>query len=417
VSTHEAIAAVTATLLVFLEHELSAVVSGARVTARPLDRARTNITVPQLNLFLYETKPNPALRNQELPRGNGSEGAYPTRPALALTLHYLLTSFSDSDEDLASHRLLGKALQVLNDRPVIDPAKLKLPGSELQHQLELVRLTPLDLSIEEISKLWTVFQTQYRVSAAYAASVVLIDPTLPSRSPLPVLNRGRDHLGPEAVVGPGPFLARVAPDVDRPGDTPPNPDRPPAPVPARPGDRLLVSGGGFTGGEVKVRFDHRLLPQPVEVAPTGRATPSWHTVDLPNLPAGFTRVAVIVRRPDRDGVTTNPWTSQEMPLAVAPVITVSPTAAGAGAINLHLTVKPAIIQGQPVTLLWGDEQIPAPKSFAGGSTLTFAVRGKANTTYTVRLRVDGVDSVPLTQPPPGGALQLAFDPNQQVKVT
>jgi hypothetical protein len=37
-------------------------------------------------------------------------------------------------------------------------------------------------------------------------------------------------------------------------------------------------------------------------------------------------------------------------------------------------------------------------------------------TYTVRLRVDGVDSIPLPPPQADGQPQLAFDRDQQVVV-
>jgi hypothetical protein len=38
-----------------------------------------------------------------------------------------------------------------------------------------VRVTLQPLSLEEMSRLWSTFQTQYRLSVAYEVSVVLID--------------------------------------------------------------------------------------------------------------------------------------------------------------------------------------------------------------------------------------------------
>ena len=47
-------------------------------------------------------------------------------------------------------------------------------------QIERVRITPQPLSVDELSKLWTAFQTHFRISAAYQVSVVLIESTRPN---------------------------------------------------------------------------------------------------------------------------------------------------------------------------------------------------------------------------------------------
>jgi len=46
------------------------------------------------------------------------------------------------------------------------------------------------MSLEDVSKLWTTFQTQYRISAAYEVSVVIIESSRIVKTPLPVLTRG-----------------------------------------------------------------------------------------------------------------------------------------------------------------------------------------------------------------------------------
>ena len=65
-----------------------------------------------------------------------------------------------------------------------------LEASGLADQIELVKLTPEYLNTEEMSKLWTATQSHLRPTAAYVASVVLIEASAPVRSPLPVLTRG-----------------------------------------------------------------------------------------------------------------------------------------------------------------------------------------------------------------------------------
>lgn len=184
-----AIAAVTATLRNLLHGAIQPLASGAQVTVRPLDRARENMTVNSVNLFLYNAGPDAAWRNADLPGVNPGELA---NPPLALTLSYLVTSYSQTDDNTVSHRLLGGAMSALNQAPLLDPAAIQaaLPGNDLYLQAERVKVTPDSLDIEEISKLWTAFQTNYRISAAYSVSAVLIQNPVGAAAPLPVLSVG-----------------------------------------------------------------------------------------------------------------------------------------------------------------------------------------------------------------------------------
>jgi hypothetical protein len=171
-----AIAAVTATLRHLLDRGLSADLPGTQVTTRPPDKARGGATGNQVNLFLYQTQPNAAWRNTTLA---GSAGAGPGQPPLALNLYYLLSAYgqNDDDPDPYSHRLLGEAMRILHARPVLAPADIReaLTGNDLYEQVERVRVTPQPLTLDEMAKLWSTFQTQYRISVAYEVSVVLID--------------------------------------------------------------------------------------------------------------------------------------------------------------------------------------------------------------------------------------------------
>ena len=79
------------------------------------------------------------------------------------------------------------------------------------------------MGTEEVSKLWSAFQSRYRPSAPYVASVVLIEAKRPTRAPLPVRERklyvapfrepviervlAEDAGSPPVRVGP-PILAR-----------------------------------------------------------------------------------------------------------------------------------------------------------------------------------------------------------------
>src|SRR5215469_6459011 len=119
---------------------------------------------------------------------------------LALDLHYLMTAYgreNDASQPF-DHHLLGKAMSVLHDHALLGPDEIRLafPGSGLESQADRVRITLQPLSVEDISKLWMGFATQYRVSVGYDVSVALIDSTQSARTPLPVLARGAQDKGP-----------------------------------------------------------------------------------------------------------------------------------------------------------------------------------------------------------------------------
>ncbi len=194
-SNFRAIATVTATLSQMLNATVGTDVPGANVTTQRPDAAQGS----RVNLYLYQVTPNASLRNTDLPTRR-TEGELVQRPQVALNLNYLLTFYGD-EGNLEPQRLLGSVVRTLHARPVLtrkmirdaiakaDP-NLKLAESDLADQIELVKLMPISLSTEELSKLWSVFfQTQYNLSIAYQATVVLIESEDSTQIVLPVRKR------------------------------------------------------------------------------------------------------------------------------------------------------------------------------------------------------------------------------------
>jgi hypothetical protein len=394
-----AIAATTATLQGVLAKGLG----GLNVTVRPLDTARNNTTGDQVNLFLYQALPDAAWRNQDIPRRvHPGETA---QPPLPLTLYYLITAYGEEDNDIKSHLLLGKAMNVLHDYPVLGADAIKsatdsVPdlkdNANLHEQVERVRITLQPLTFEEISKLWTTFQTHYRTSAAYQASVVLIESTLPSRTPLPVLRRGDEDRGAEVVAGSLPEIEEIrvslsgvfgALDNVRLAKTLPS---------AQLNDEIAILGRNFSGDGARVRLKHPLVAAPFELQPA-RMDDETIIIKLPDAaaasatwPAGFYTVAVIVSNAgERDRV------SNDLVLSLAPTITIAPASSAAGDITLTVTAAPQIRKEQSVVLLFGDQQKQHPALTAATNTLTFNLKAVAAGNYVARLRVDGVDSIPV----------------------
>lgn len=405
-----AIAAVTATLRNLLERGLIADLPDAKVTTNPPDKARDNNNGNQINLFLYQTVPNAAWRNMDMPRQvkPGETG----QPPLPLNLYYLITAYGRNNDNVLSHRLLGRATSILHDHPLLgtDEIQAALPGNDLHEQVERVRITPQPLSLDEMSKLWTTFQTQYRISAAYQVSVVLIESTLPAKTPLPVLTRGPGDEGVAAqpdLTPPFPTLESVRPPNNQPS--------------ARLGDVLTLSGHHLEGDSVAVRFSNPRLTDPVptqllENTASEIKVKLLDADDDPTAPAkwaaGFYTTAAVISRAGEQDRTTN-----ELPFALAPRITtalpITVARNTSGDAIITLTCSPEVRPEQHAALLLGDREIPAQPHPTQTDTLTFAVTAAIPGEYLVRLRVDGVDSllVDRSVAPP------VFDETQKVTIT
>jgi hypothetical protein len=118
-------------------------------------------------------------------------------------LHYLLT-FVGNEADLEPHRMLGSVVGTLEARPLLTRARIEamvaaalaqnpahpLGLTDLAEQVEIVRLNPLPLTVDELSTLWSsFFQAPYRLSVAYEACVVILTADETPTRALPVHDR------------------------------------------------------------------------------------------------------------------------------------------------------------------------------------------------------------------------------------
>jgi hypothetical protein len=407
-SNSAAIAAVTATLTKMIQSavDVDATVAGGKVTARPPDRARQGATGNQVNLFLYRTSIDAAWRNQDPPSLRPGETG---QPPLPLVLSYLITGYGENDDEILAHRLLGIAMSVMNDKPLLSRQEIQQSlapamGSDLENQVERVRLSPDPRPQDEISRMWATFGTGYRLSVSYDAAVVLIDSTQPAVAPLPVLERGSGDPGP--IVGP-----TIMPDLT--AATPPNRQ-----AAARPRDTVTLLGRNLDA-VTDVVVTHARLGQTSSIVPSTR-TATALTVQLPDTPALPAGVATIVAQFDA-GIGT-PVASNAIPLALAPVIVSNAQLTAKlkpnGPTPLTVACNPAVEPGQTAVLIVGSQLVPIAPVAAASSSLTFQLSGFTAGTYTLRLRVDSVDSIPVAAPPspsnPDEPAPMPLDPNQQV---
>jgi hypothetical protein len=387
------ISAVTATLRNIVQTSIDAFFSGVTVTTSPPDKAHDGRTDNQVNIFLYHTGINAAWRNQDPP--NRVKPGEVGHPPLALNLHYLVTAYGENNDDVRAQSLLGAAMIALHDMPILDPADLRaaLPApAQPGDQIERVRAVMEPMSLEENSKLWAAFQTNYRLSAAYVASVVLIDSLRPIRAALPVARRGDNDEGVTMLTtfpNLQSFAVRIgSTSIERMGQGS-----------ALPGDTLIIRGTGFQADGLAVRLSNNLVTH--ELVPSSISETEIRVVlpaDAPDKwPPGYYALGLIVR--DAANIL---HVSDELPLYLLPTITafVSPISRIGGSLNLTLSVTPSVWPIQRAALLVGDREMQAAAHPVPANTLTFSMPQAAAGQFYLRLRVDGIDSLiidPLTR--------------------
>ncbi|TIC88290.1 DUF4255 domain-containing protein [Nocardioides sp. GY 10113] len=396
-----AVAATTATLVNLL------VQATPNVTALPPDKAHDEGVEEQLNLFLYSLDISAAWRNADPPGLPPGE----TGPApLPLVLRYLVTAFAGSE--VRAHALLGAAMSVLHDHPVLgsdeilDATSGPLPGSDLHQQAERLRITPAEVPLHDMSDLWSSFSASFRISQAYEVGVVLIDSNLPRTAPLPVLRQGPGSDAPLAVPAPAAVLTAALPSV---GSV------------AVLGATLRLLGTGLAQ-VTSARLRSRRLPAPVDLvpAPAGEGEMRLALPDpdagIDSWAAGVYDVTLTTQRPGLPAVVSNTRS-----FGLGPRITVAPATAPAGDVTLTLTCRPRLRAGQEVAVVLGSAAPVAPTATSTPadptqpSTVTATLPGVAPGSHVVRLRVDGVDSDPVRMA--GSPPRPEFDPAVQVVVT
>jgi hypothetical protein len=404
VSSALAIAGVTAVLRDllndgFVNHDVSGVVGNTvAVTALPPDRvaASDGTEATQLNVFLRQVTPNLGWRNEDLPSRDGSGRTRLSNPPLALDLHYLISAYGAAD--LHAEILLGYAMQLLHEHPVITredirvamrpppdagtlpPALQALAESGLENQVEPLRITPEYLNSEEISKFWTAAQARYRSSAAYQVSVVLIQATDPTRTPLPVLSR-QASVRPD-LLPPIPTLDAVATAGSQPV--------------AQLGTTIDLKGHHLDGSgrAVVLTLDRFEIDETLAALPGGGEELVQLSIPIAraaDFPVGVYRVGMRVLRPG----DTAPRETNRVAMTLAPQITGLPMTVirdGVGTATVTIAFHPALRAGQTVSLVLGQQEF-APQPFTPPVTsLSFVIPKAPVADHLARLRIDGIDS-------------------------
>jgi hypothetical protein len=260
-----------------------------------------------------------------------------------------------------------------------DPS-LELAGSDLDRSVELVKLTPSVLSLEELSKLWSVFfQSTYALSVTYLATVVLLESDEQTPVPAPPVSARNLYVVPfrhptvedvEPLAGPGtPILATST---------------------------LEVTWLALRGEVTRVRVSG------AELVP-GSATDTRLEVDLTTAPPDALRAGLVgLQVVHRLELGTPPQPHRGLESNVVAILlrpqlgAITPSDPQA---TVSVDVTPPVRAGQRATLLLtgagaagGAYAFAVEPPAADAATLVVSIGGVAAGTYLVRLQVDGAES-------------------------
>ena len=397
-----AIAAVSAVLRSFLQnsvikHDLAALLGGnVTISLEPPERIKSDTAQPdRINLFLFQATENAAWRNLGQPT-RASNGDRISNPPLALDLHYLLTAYGSGD--FHAEALLGHAMFVLHEMPVFTreairaaipvppPATLPhgLTAANLADQIEQIKIVPQTMSVEEISKIWSALHTQYRPTAVYKASVVLIESTRSVRPTLPVLQRNL-----EVRPFQRPEIERLQSQENDSADIV-------AVQPIFVGYNLVIDGRQLRAPVTRVLIDSTEV-----VLPDERVTATRITVPLPpSLHPGPHSVQVVHRIHFKTGSPSEPHRGVESNVAsfiLSPRITTATPVTAARSSTLTLAIAPPVGRAQRARLLAGGHTIEIEARPAAGPATTagldFPIPGDFPLgSHLLRVQIDGAET-------------------------
>lgn len=403
-SNHLAIATVTAAVGSAIQDALAKDVPGANVLIGRPNGSGGQDDDPVVNLFLYQAAPNPALRNAAMP-GRSASGRLVDAPIVPLDLDYLLSFYGDAAAFLPE-RMLGATVRALEKKPLISRAAIQkviadnpqaLAGSDLEKNPETVRIQPISLNLDEISKLWSVFfQVPYALSVAYRCSVVIVEADATGTSALPVT---RPVIAPVPLGGP---RIQAIEAVDG------------AAFPIVWGGTARLRGSGLGALGLGLRVGARdVVMAEAKVGPDAIELPlSPAAFGGGELPAGIHGVRTVL--PPAPGAPAHlERTSDAAPLVLRPTLSLpqnalqtDPAPANAPVSgSLKVSFSPKAEKGQEVRLLLderiadaGQSYVLTPEAIAEAAfpaqTLTFEFKDVKRATYLMRAQVDGVESAP-----------------------
>lgn len=367
-TTYQGLAVVTQTIYHLLATAVRAAVPGAHVSmVRPEEQPAGARGEPRANLYLVQVLEEPTLRTSDLPLRNVG-GQLLATPRVARNLRYLISFFGPSPQ---AQLMLGATDVALHERAVLTPELILeavadhpvLQTSGLDAQAPPVRIVPVDVPLEELSRFWSgIFQAPYTLSTFYEASTVILESSLPTTVELPVRElRARPTVAP-----------------------PPRLDPLPTTTFAR-GLTVPVTGSGLTPAHL-VNVGGTWAPLTADAA--GRLA-----FALPRgVTAGTHQVALGARPPgSAKGTPALIAGAASQPLTIRPAVKAVRHQARDGTVTVELEPAPRADQAIVLGLVASDGEslrVPAP-SGVSGARATFPIGDLPAATYLATVEVDG----------------------------
>lgn len=410
-SNHLAVATVTAALRQAVQDALNEAVSGAQAqVGRPKAGADDEDGAPVVNLFLYQVASNPARHNNHLPSRTG-DGRTRGPSVVALDLHYLLSFYGVADT-YGPEVLLGAVTRALEHRPIISRELIEkaieesgavLDDTDLHRAGERVRITPVNLGIDDLSKLWSVmFQVPYVLSTAYRCSTVLIESVETGGAGPPVTSVGLGVVtlggaiieavesggGPGAPIVWGGSLVLKGRGLDH--------------------DGMILRVGGLTANLTAAERTAGRLSLPLAPATFGGKALAAGSVSVQALMAPSAGLPAHLARPtDRAAFTLR--TVPSLPPGAVQADPAPPGDPTDGEITVAFS--PPIAKDQEVRLLLDERTTTAPQSHRlkpipiadaayPAAQLKFMFEKVRAASYLLQVTVDGAASAPLTDDNP-----------------
>lgn len=399
-SNHLAIAAVTATFQRILQAAIQEDVYGARVTTVRPSALDSGPTETGINIYLYLITPNHSYRAPE-PITRRPVNGMVKKQHVSVDLQYIL-SFYGNEIDFEPQRLYGSTVRLLQDGFAITPAMIRdtladptlasLAGADLAEQVEPLRIEPTEISVENLSKVWSVFfQTPYTLSCTYKATVVLIEGDEPGECPLPPRNYRISVAPPFRQLMIERVLAREG-----------------ALQPILANSTIVVTGQRLANPNTVVRVGH------VEVQPE-QVTDTRITLSLTSLPAHVLRAgaqSLQVIHPLEQSNPNSPFRTMESNLGAfvlrptivqIEVTNLHPSSSSSNTYSAEVTIRFDVLVGtdQLVVLILNEWAISGVANYlfkaarreSDSHEVTITVNNVKAGDYLVRVQIDGAESL------------------------
>ena len=392
------ISAVTTILQNILQREVQDEVGTIlNVSARAPHTIKSDPDDNGLNIYLFLVTNNSGYSNLDLPRRDSNYRLI-SNPLLGLDLHYLLTPFTNDNDEILSQQILASTMRVLHENSVLTKSLLKkefelieasdpnnkILKSGLKEQVESVKIMHKPLSVEELTKLWSSYsQTNYRLSIAYLAMPILIESIKEPVVPLSVQERKIfvSQMKP-------PVIERIEPTILQWESN--NVKR-----------RIEIIGKNLNAEIMRVVIGKELI---IPLDLLVEISENKVIAELPEeLGVGSKRIQIVHGFTDEDNCMDNfdtqhlKYESNSLPLVITPrILTTFPIQVLIDT-KFNVQFEPPLEEDQKVQVMIGEESFPQ-NTVAGQTTISIDTSGFSPGRFLFRLRVDGADSLLVSGP-------------------